>query len=271
VLDLANGATYSLAPELFASLGATTIPISNKPDGTNINLACGSTHLENLQKAMSEYHGDVGLAFDGDGDRMLAVDETGRILDGDQIMFIVALDFACQGKLRNNLVVATMMSNYGLEESLLRNRITLRRTVVGDRYVVEEMIRSGAVLGGEQSGHIIFLDKNTMGDGLITGVELLAILKRSGRPLSSLASQMVRYPQAQINVKVTQTAGWTQSPVIQSAISSAERELRGDGRVFVRASGTEPLIRIMVEGRDSTHIHRIAEKLAETIQTEMGT
>ena len=268
ILDLANGATYTIAPRLLSSLGADVVTIADKPDGMNINSNCGSTHLENLQKAVLNQQAHLGLAFDGDGDRLLAVDENGETVDGDQIMLITALELARNGKLRNNLLVTTIMSNYGLEEALQQNHITLKRTNVGDKLVVGEMIRSGAVLGGEQSGHIVFLDYNTTGDGLITAVKLLATLKRSGGKLSALATGMKHYPQVQINVKVNKTENWNQTSEAQTAISNAERQIKGNGRIVVRASGTEPVIRIMVEGKDITLINKIAKDLADSIRTK---
>jgi phosphoglucosamine mutase len=268
VLDLANGATYSVAPRLLSSLGADIVTISDKPDGMNINSNCGSTHLENLQKAVLNHQAHLGLAFDGDGDRLLAVDENGQAVDGDQILLITALELARNGKLRNNLLVTTIMSNYGLEEALEQNHIALKRTNVGDKLVVGEMIRSGAVLGGEQSGHIVFLDYNTTGDGLITAVKLLATLKRSGGKLSALAAGMKHYPQVQINVKVNKTENWNRTSEAQTAISNAEREIKGNGRIVVRASGTEPVIRIMVEGKDVALINKIAKELADSIRTK---
>jgi phosphoglucosamine mutase len=269
VLDLANGAACFLAPQLISVLGAEVVPVCNEPNGMNINVDCGSTHLENLQKAVSKHRADIGLAFDGDGDRLLAVDENGHTIDGDQILLIAALELARNGKLRNNIVVATVMSNYGLETALQQGHITLKRTPVGDRYIVEEMVRFGAVLGGEQSGHIIFLDHNTTGDGLITAVKLLASLKRSGRRSSALAACMSRYPQVQINVKVKPPKNWDQMPRVNAALSNAERQIHGKGRIVVRASGTEPLIRIMVEGKDVALVNQIARELADNIRTEI--
>jgi phosphoglucosamine mutase len=267
VLDLANGATYSLAPQLLSQLGADVTSVCDKPDGLNINANCGSTHLENLQKEMAKHRADVGLAFDGDGDRLLAVDEKGQALDGDQILLVAARSLVRDGRLRNNVVVTTVMSNYGLEEALQKENVTVRRTPVGDRYVVEEMIRCGAVLGGEQSGHIIFLDHNTTGDGLITAVKLLSIIKRDSERLSTLDS-LNRYPQIQINVRVSSTTNWDHPPRVQAALSNAESQMRGNGRIIVRASGTEPLIRLMVEGKEITLIERIAKELAESIRVE---
>jgi phosphoglucosamine mutase len=270
VLDLANGATYSLGPALIKSLGADVTSIFDKPNGVNINANCGSTHLENLQSTVSSEHADVGFAFDGDGDRVLAVDEKGDIVDGDQILLISALDLVQQGKLHNNLVVATVMSNFGLEEALRHHNIGLKRTQVGDRYVVEEMLRCGAVLGGEQSGHIIFLDYNTTGDGMVTAVKILSKLKRSRRKVSELAAEMKRYPQIQLNVKVTTAKGWEQNVVIQQAISDAEHAISDKGRIIVRTSGTEPVIRIMVEGKDAYVIRRLSERIADVVRSEIG-
>jgi phosphoglucosamine mutase len=216
---------------------------------------------------MVKHRADVGLAFDGDGDRLLAVDEKGQALDGDQILLIAARSLVRDGRLHNNIVVTTVMSNYGLEEALQKENVTVRRTPVGDRYVVEEMIRCGAVLGGEQSGHIIFLDHNTTGDGLITAVKLLSILKRDSERLSTLAS-LNRYPQVQINVRVSNTTSWDHPPRVRAALSNAESQMRGKGRIIVRASGTEPLIRLMVEGKEITLIERIAKELAENIRAE---
>ena len=270
VMDLANGATYSIAPKLFTALGADVVPISDKPDGMNINLNCGSTNLENLQKAVLTHQADAGVAFDGDGDRALAVDEKGEIVDGDQIVLIEALELARAGRLRNNMVVATVMSNYGLEIALREHNITLKRTPVGDRYVVAEMIKSGAAIGGEQSGHIIFLDHNTTGDGLITAIKLLSTLKRKGRKLSVLAAEMEHLPQVQLNVSVRSTKDWDRNVPIQDAIANATRHIQGEGRIVVRASGTEPLIRVMVEGKDNSLIHRLATDIANVIQTEVG-
>ena len=269
IVDSANGATFALASKIFSQLGATVVSICDKPDGLNINVECGSTHLENLQKEIVKNPADAGLAFDGDGDRVLAVDEKGQTLDGDQIMLLAARDLARQGRLHNNLVVVTVMSNYGLEEALQRDNISVKRTPVGDRHVVEEMKRSGAVLGGEQSGHIIFLDQNTTGDGLITSVRLLSILKKTGDKLSTIA-RINRYPQVQINIKIKDVENWNQLPEIKTAIANAEEEIKGNGRIIVRASGTEPLIRLMVEGKDLSMVERIAKRLAAAISNEIG-
>jgi phosphoglucosamine mutase len=265
IIDSANGATFSLAPELFSHLGAELVSVCDKPDGLNINAGCGSTHLEKLQEEVANHQADVGLAFDGDGDRLLAVDEKGQALDGDQIMLVAARSLARDGKLRNNLVVATVMSNYGLEEALREDNISVRRTPVGDRYIVEEMIKCGAILGGEQSGHIIFLDHNTTGDGLITGVKLLSTLKRDGGRLSKLAALNL-YPQVQINIRVNDSEGWKLLPGVQAALTEAERRIKGNGRIVVRASGTEPLIRLMVEGKETGLIEKVAMELANSIR-----
>lgn len=270
VTDLSNGATFSIAPGLFAALGANVVSISDKPDGKNINLNCGATHLDTLQKAVVTHRADLGVAFDGDGDRVLAVDEKGEVVDGDQIVLIEALELARNGKLQNNVVVSTVMSNYGLETALREHNITLKRTPVGDKYVVEEMIKSGAMLGGEQSGHIVFLDCNTTGDGLLTAVKLLATLKRYGGKFSALAAQMERLPQVQLNVGVNSTKNWDHNGAVQEAITNATRQIQGKGRILVRASGTEPLIRVMVEGKDNSLNSRLATDIANAIQTEVG-
>jgi len=270
VIDLSNGAAYSIAPVLFTTLGAKILSISDKPDGENINLNCGSTHLDNLQKTVLAHQADLGLALDGDGDRVLAVDENGEVVDGDQIVLIEALELVRSGKLRNNTVVATVMSNYGLEAALREHNIALKRTPVGDRYVVEEMKKSGAVIGGEQSGHVIFLEYNTTGDGLITAMKLLATLKRSGRKLSALAADMERLPQIQLNVTVRSSKDWDRNLAVQDAIANAARHIQGKGRIVVRASGTEPLIRVMVEGKDNFLNNRLASDIANIIQTEVG-
>jgi len=270
VIDLSNGATFSIGPALFADLGANIVAISDKPDGKNINLNCGATHLDTLQKAVLTNQADLGLAFDGDGDRLLAVDEKGEIVDGDQIVLIEALELARNGKLQNNTVVTTVMSNYGLEAALRERNITLKRTPVGDKYVVEEMTKSGAVLGGEQSGHIVFLDCNTTGDGLLTGVKLLATLKRHGGKFSALAAQMERLPQVQLNVNVNRTKDWDRNCAVQNAITKASLQIQEKGRILVRASGTEPIIRVMVEGKDNSLNNKLATDIANAIQTEVG-
>jgi len=226
--------------------------------------------LGTLQKAVLTNRADLGVAFDGDGDRVLAVDEKGEVVDGDQIVLIEALELERNGKLQNNVVVSTVMSNYGLETALREHNITLKRTPVGDKYVVEEMIKSGAMLGGEQSGHIVFLDCNTTGDGLLTAVKLLATLKRYGGKFSALAAQMERLPQVQLNVGVNSTKNWDHNGAVQEAITNATRQIQGKGRILVRASGTEPLIRVMVEGKDNSLNSRLATDIANAIQTEVG-
>jgi len=269
VIDSANGATFAIAPELFTALGANIVSISDKPDGMNINLNCGSTHLDSLQKAVLTHEADLGLAFDGDGDRVLAVDERGEIVDGDQIVLIEALESIQSGKLQNNTVVTTIMSNYGLEIALREHDITLKRTPVGDRYVVEEMMKSGAVIGGEQSGHVVFLEYNTTGDGLITGIKLLSTLKRHGGKFSALAAMMPRLPQVQLNVSVRSTKDWDHNAAVQEAITKADLQIQGKGRIVVRASGTEPLIRVMAEGKDNSLNGQLANDIASVIQTEV--
>jgi len=250
VLDCANGASYQVTPVVLRRLGAQVITLHNNPDGTNINLNCGSTHPESLMKAVVEYGADLGFAHDGDADRLLAVDEKGNLVDGDQIMVMCALKMKEQARLRNNTVVVTIMSNLGLHRALKKAGIVVKQTKVGDRYVFEEMLKSGAVLGGEQSGHIIFLDNNTTGDGLITALQVLQTVVDSGKPLSELAGLMQRMPQSLLNVRVADKKLAMENPDFLAKVKEVERELGEEGRVIVRPSGTEPVIRIMVEGPD---------------------
>lgn len=270
VVDTANGATYQLAPAFFKSLGAEVVILFDRPDGLNINADCGSTHMKNLQQAVLEHRAHLGLAFDGDGDRVLAVDEKGQLMDGDQIMLAAALELMKTSAMKSGLVISTVMSNFGFEEALKQNGIELKRAAVGDRYVLEEMQKSGALLGGEQSGHIIFLEHNTVGDGLITALKLLSAYRRRGVPLSELAALMTHYPQVLLNVRVQNKKGWEENPAISQAIESAQREIEGNGRLLVRASGTEPLIRVMVEGKNAEHIHKVADYLADLIRAELN-
>lgn len=270
VLDCAAGAASFVSPEIFRRLGAEVIPIFNTPNGVNINVNCGSTHPRALQEAVVREGAQLGLAHDGDADRLLAVDEEGRLVDGDQIMCICALQMADAGRLRQQTLVTTVMSNLGLDLALAEKGIKVVRTRVGDRYVLEEMQRLGANLGGEQSGHIIFLDYNTTGDGVITALELVSILKKTGRPLSELAAVMPRLPQVQYNVPVTRKAEFATNARVQEAIRSAEASFTGVGRVVVRPSGTEPKIRVMVEGEREAEIEAIAKELAAVIAEELA-
>lgn len=261
VLDCANGAVYEAAPELFSRLGAEITVINSDPDGLNINENCGSLHPEILKEQVVEHGAYAGLAFDGDGDRAILVDEKGRTVDGDHVMAICALHLSSKGKLPHSSVAATVMSNMGLEVALKNNGISLVRTKVGDRYVVEEMRRSGIAIGGEKSGHIIFSDVSTTGDGLVTGLQVLNIMIETGKPLSELADRMTEYPQILKNVVVARKEGWESLPELSSAVKEGEDLLEGRGRVFVRASGTEKLIRVMAEGPDQEELEKITEDI----------
>jgi phosphoglucosamine mutase len=270
VVDCGHGAAYRLAPDILSRLGAEVIPLNTSPDGMNINQGCGSTHPEALQRAVVTYRAHAGIAHDGDADRCIAVDERGNLVDGDQIMAICALDLHAQGKLRHETLVATVMSNMGLELLLRQHGIRVVKTKVGDRYVLEEMLRGDYCLGGEQSGHVIFGDLSTTGDGVLTAVQLLSILAASSKPLSALAGQMQRLPQWLENVRVARKDGWEQNPAIAEAIRGAEAALEGQGRVLVRASGTEPLIRVMLEGPSLEQIQSLARQIKGVIAAELG-
>lgn len=265
VLDCANGAASYVGPLVLQELGVEIIPIYNTPDGVNINAGCGSTHPEQLQQAVLEHGADLGLANDGDADRLIVVDEQGKILDGDFIMVICALDQKAKGTLAQNSVVVTVMSNLGLHLALKEAGITIHETQVGDRYVMEELIRTGAKLGGEQSGHIIFLDHNTTGDGLLTALQLLSVLKERQVPLSQLASQMQRLPQVLLNARVEHKERLMQDERVLAKVKEAEETLGCHGRVLVRTSGTEPLIRVMVEGPDQQKLRELAQGVIDTI------
>ncbi|ADH61559.1 phosphoglucosamine mutase [Thermoanaerobacter mathranii subsp. mathranii str. A3] len=272
VIDCAYGASSTVAPILFKELGAEVILYGAEPIGDKINVNCGSTHPEKLQQLVIKNGADIGLAFDGDADRLIAVDEKGNVIDGDHIMAICAIDLKKKGRLKNNTVVATVMSNIGFEIALKEQGINLIRTKVGDRYVLEEMIKGRYSIGGEQSGHIIFLDDNTTGDGEITALKLCSILKESGKKLSELAACMVTYPQVLINAKVKNELknAYLEDEEIKREIKNLEREMKGDGRVLIRPSGTEPLVRVMVEGKDYNKISQMAKKLAELIERKLN-
>ncbi|AET66076.1 phosphoglucosamine mutase [Desulfosporosinus orientis DSM 765] len=265
VLDCANGAASFVGPKVLEEVGAEVIPICNTPDGVNINADCGSTHPEGLQKAVLEHKADLGLAMDGDADRLIVVDEKGIILDGDFIILICALAQKAKEKLTQNAVVVTVMSNLGLHLALKKAGIEIYETQVGDRYVMEELIRTGAQLGGEQSGHIIFLDKNTTGDGLLTALQLLAVIKERQLPLSELAAQMQRLPQVLLNARVEHKERLMKDTQVLAKVYEAEKVLNGNGRVLVRPSGTESLIRVMVEGPDQEKLKNIAQEIIDTI------
>ena len=271
VVDCAEGAAHYTSVEALRELGATVVPIHNMPDGTNINANCGSTHMEELQARVVYEKADVGLAFDGDADRLLAVDENGEIVDGDQIMGIVGVHMRDQGKLKKNTIVATVMSNLGFFKMGEREHLNMEQTKVGDRYVLERMREIGASLGGEQSGHIIFLDENTTGDGLLSALHLLQVMSDTKKPLSELAKVMTVMPQALINAKVPnhKKDRYMEYPEIAKAIDELNRKFDGEGRVLIRPSGTEPKVRVMIEGKDQEMIEKEARKLADLIQNIM--
>ncbi len=270
-LDCANGASCVTAPELFTDLGADIHIKSSIPNGVNINRKCGSTHLEGLQHLVLEHNCNVGFAFDGDADRMLAVDEKGQIVDGDKIIAICAADMKERGVLSKDTAVVTVMSNMGFFKFCEERGINCEKTKVGDRYVLENMKANGYKIGGEQSGHVIFYDYASTGDGQLTAIQLLSVMKRTGKTLSELAAQMEVYPQVLINVKVSQMgkARYDKDEEIKKAIACAEKELGDTGRVLVRVSGTEPLVRVMLEGKDEEQIQRLAEEIADVVEERL--
>lgn len=269
-LDCAHGATSSLAPYLFADLDAEIETIGTSPNGLNINDGVGSTHPEALIELVKEKKADVGLAFDGDGDRLIAVDEHGNIVDGDKIMFICAKFLKEHGLLNNDTVVTTVMSNFGLYKALEKYGIHSEQTAVGDRYVMEKMREGGYNLGGEQSGHIIFLDYTTTGDGMLSALQLVNIMKRTGKTLSELASEMKAYPQRLVNVKVRDKHLVLENERVKQTIEDVEEKLGQNGRVLVRPSGTEPLVRVMVETVSEEECERYVQEIADVVQAEMG-
>lgn len=265
VVDCSNGAAYRITPWVLEELGAEVITIFAEPDGTNINRQCGSTYPEALQTKVLEEKAHIGLAHDGDADRVLAVDEKGQLVDGDQIMVIAALALKAQGLLAKNKIVVTVMSNLGLRKAMARAGIEVLETKVGDRYVLEKMQETGAILGGEQSGHIIFLRQNNTGDGLITALNLLQVMVDSQRNLSELAGQMERFPQVTANVTVTDKEKVLNNQAVAAEIARAEQRLKDRGRILVRPSGTEPLIRLMAEGPDEKELTAIIDELAHVV------
>lgn len=271
VADCAEGASYYTSVEALKLLGADVVAIHNNPDGTNINAGCGSTHMEELMERVKTEKADVGLAFDGDADRLLAVDEKGNKVDGDQIMGIVGNYLKEQKKLKKDTIVATVMSNLGFFLMGEKQGIHMEQTKVGDRYVLERMRQIGANLGGEQSGHVIFLDENTTGDGLLSALHLLQVLVDTKKPLSELATIMEVLPQALVNAKVPNDKknSYMENPQIADAIDALTKKFAGEGRVLIRPSGTEPLVRVMIEGRDQNRIQEEAEKLAALIESAM--
>ena len=270
VYDGAHGAASYVGPTILRQLGAEVIAINVEPNGTNINDNAGSTHLEGLQAAVLREGAHVGIANDGDADRCLMVDEKGQILDGDQIMLLCGLHLQEQGKLKDNMIVGTVMSNIGFHKAAEELGMKTCSTAVGDRYVLEKMLAEGYSIGGEQSGHVIFLDYNSTGDGLLTAVQTLSIMKEKGKSLSELAGLMTKYPQLLVNVRVLTKAGWETNAAIQDAIREAEEELGSNGRILVRPSGTEPLIRVMAEGPNQEQLDELCHRIGDVIRIEQG-
>lgn len=269
-LDCANGAAFQMGPAALRRLGLEPIVINDHPNGSNINLYCGSTHPEKLKELVVKSGSDVGFAYDGDADRVIAVDETGSLVDGDFIMAILVKHLKEEDRLKNNTVVTTVMTNLGFDLAMKENGIEVIKTDVGDKWVLREMIRSGAIIGGEQSGHLILLENNPTGDGLITSLQLLKVLAKTGKPLSELKKIMTRLPQTLVNVKVRNKDGWEDNSAIKAAIAEAEADLGSIGRILVRPSGTEPLIRVMVESDDETHAKEVAEIVAGVVLKELA-
>jgi phosphoglucosamine mutase len=269
-IDCAHGATYRVAPRLFRALGARVIVTGARPDGLNINQGVGATHPETLQKRVRRGGVELGLAFDGDGDRLICVDEGGQIRDGDFALAVCARHLAAHGRLRGGVVVTTVMANLGLDKALRDVGLTTVKTQVGDRYVLEEMIRIGANLGGEQSGHLLFLDHATTGDGIVSALQLLAVMRETGEPLSALAGRMTKFPQVLVNVRVRDRRPLDRIPGLSPRVEAIEREMNGAGRIVLRYSGTELLARVMVEGEEQTRVDAIAHELADLIRKESG-
>jgi phosphoglucosamine mutase len=270
VVDCAHGAAYRVAPEVLSELGAEVVPIGVHPDGENINRDCGSLHPEAARQALLKHHADLALSLDGDGDRAIFIDEQGELLDGDHVLAMCAKEMKERKVLNGATVVATVMSNMGLDLALQSMGIKLVRTAVGDRYVVEEMQRGRYNLGGEQSGHLIFLDHNTTGDGCLTCLQLLAIMVEKGRRLGELKKIMTRLPQVLLNVEVKEKRDISQLPRVRHKIAAVERELGERGRILVRYSGTEPLARVMLEGEDEERIRQMAHEIAHELRVELG-
>jgi len=270
VLDCANGAAYRVAPTVLEELGATVIPIGVEPDGENINANCGALHPELASRIVLENGADIGMALDGDGDRIVFVDRYGKQVDGDRILAICGLQMLSERKLKKGTVVTTVMSNMGLDRAIHTAGGKLVRTQVGDRYVVEEMVRGGYNLGGEQSGHTIFIDHNTTGDGVLTALQVLAIMKQKERPLDELAKVMEPLPQVLYNVEVKEKRELSEFPEIKKRTKEIEKALDNSGRILIRYSGTEPLLRIMIEGEDEKKLHRFAQDLVELVKKYLG-
>ena len=270
VMDCSNGANSQIAPVILRSLGAEVITIFNEPNGININNGCGSTHLEALQKKVVEVGAHAGIANDGDADRCLVVDENGEALDGDQIMLICAMELMKRKKLNDNMLVVTVMSNVGLHQAMKVHGGKTCKTAVGDRYVLEEMMKHNYSIGGEQSGHIIFSEFAKTGDGILTAVQLLCAMVKNNKPLSELGAVMTKYPQVLLNVRVKDKNGWQERPAIQEVIKKYQDELGDNGQILVRASGTEPLIRIMAEGPNQERLEQIASLIGDVVVSELA-
>ncbi len=270
VLDCANGAAYEAMPTILRRLGAEVVVLHNKPNGKNINDHCGSTHLDVIQQAVVEHHADLGIAHDGDADRCLCVDEKGDIIDGDRILVMCAVEMMKSGTLKGNTVVSTVMANIGFHQAIKEAGGRVEVTAVGDRYVLENMLANGYNLGGEQSGHVIFSEFSTTGDGLITGLQVLSSVKRSGKKASALSGLMKSYPQLLVNMRVATKDGWEENEAIAQSIAEGNRELGDSGRILVRASGTEPLIRVMAEGPDQQQLDVICHRIAAVVKKEQG-
>jgi phosphoglucosamine mutase len=269
-LDCGNGAAFRLAPELFRRAGAEVTAIGNEPDGRNINLNCGAMHVEALRERVLRDRADAGVAFDGDADRAILISSSGKTVDGDAVLLVAARHLQQAGHLAGNIVVSTVMANLGLERALGALGVRMVRTPVGDKYVLEEMIRTGAVLGGEQSGHVIFREFATTGDGMLTALRIFEIARAAGKGLDELTSDFEVYPQRLVNVRVKQRRDLEQMPDVQQAIRDCERAMDGAGRVLVRFSGTEPLARVMVEGADLASVEHHSMRIADAIRAEIG-
>jgi phosphoglucosamine mutase len=270
VIDCGNGAAYRLAPELFQRVGAAVIALACEPNGRNINLGCGALYVESLQSAVLAHRADGGVAFDGDADRAIFVSAAGRIIDGDAVLLLAARDLKAAGRLPGNHVIATVMSNFGLEKTLEQEGVRLSRTGVGDKYVLEEMLRTGAALGGEQSGHVIFHQYATTGDGMLTALRVFEIVHRQGRTLDELTADFRVYPQKLINVRVRERRPLSEIESVRREIERCDAELNGAGRILVRYSGTEPLARVMVEAANQGQVEDCAERIASAIRQEIG-
>ncbi len=271
-IDCGNGAAFSIAPKVFKELNAEVRTINNEPNGTNINVNCGSTNPKMVKDLVLDMKADIGLAFDGDADRLIAVDNKGKIIDGDHILAISATQLKEEGRLKNDTVVGTVMTNMGLDNYLKENGMNIIKTKVGDRHVIEEMHNKDYVLGGEQSGHIIFLEYNTTGDGLLTALQLVSIMKKTGKTMSQLNSLMTSLPQVLENARVKEELkyGYLEDEIIKEEIQKLEKIFHGEGRVVIRPSGTEPLVRVMIEGKNHEQIHGMALELANLIESRLG-